>query len=331
MFFKRSYRGSLKDLYALIKGGIVASNTMTALGAMALSPWPASMSLVEIGIRALELCAGTACLVAGSCAVNNWLDRDIDALMARTKDRPTVSGRIGSTATLAIGGGLLLLGMTFLALDGRGPAMLGAFGAFVYIIPYTLWSKRRSGISSFVGGVAGAIPPLMGWAVLDPRLGGPALFLFAFLVAWQQAHVRALALRRRVDFDRAEVPMPGLAKPGLSSHASGDTASQSPNLRRFPGLSPDQAARWAVLAWIAVLLPFPLLVAKKLDSHFAIAFSIFETGLIVLWGLIGVLAARKARYAKTVAWGSLMFFLSLGQLVIFFSGLLIAKLLGLAL
>ncbi len=331
MFFKRSFKSSLRDFHSLIKGGIVASNTMTALGAMALSPWPAGMPLVEIGVRALELGAGTACLVAGSCAVNNWLDRDIDALMARTKDRPTVSGRVGSAATLAIGGGLLFLGLAFLALDGLVPATLGAFGAFVYIFPYTLWSKRRSGISSFVGGVAGAMPPLMGWAVLDPRLGGPALFLFTFLVAWQQAHVRALALRRRVDFDRAETPMPGLAKPGLSSRTPGVTASQSPKRRRFPGLSPDRASRWAILAWIIVLLPFPLLVARKLDQRVAIAFSIFETGVVILWGLIGLLASRKARYTKTVAWGSLMFFLSLAQLMLFFAGLLVAKLIGLAL
>jgi protoheme IX farnesyltransferase len=289
------------------------------------------MPPAELGLRAIGLAAGTACLVAGSCAVNNWLDRDIDALMARTKERPTVSGRIGGAATLAIGGGLLLLGLGFLALDGLVPALLGAFGAFVYIFPYTLWSKRRSGTSSFVGGVAGAMPPLMGWAVLDPRLGGPALFLFAFLVAWQQAHVRALALRRRVDFDRAEVPMPGLAKPSLSSRARGDPALPSPNPRGFLGLTPDQAARWAILAWIFVLLPFPFLVAKELAPRVFIAFSLFETVGVVLWGLTGVLAARKERYVKTVAWGSLMFFLSLLQLMLFFAGLLVTKLIGLAL
>jgi len=312
MIFGRASRASkVGDLLSLTKPGIVASNTLTALGGLALSPWVSGLPLPGLGRQVLCLCVGTASLVAGSCTINNWFDRDIDALMARTEKRATASGRIGAGATLTWGAILIGLGIGSLSCDGPIPALLGILGALVYILPYTLWVKRRSGASSLVGGIAGALPPLIGWAVMDPSLGGPALLLFAFLVAWQQAHVRALAIRRQLDFDHAAIPMPGMDRGSSGAMTSGRTG------------------RRALLAWILVLLPLPFLVAKALPQGQQLAFALPEAGLILLWWALGFTSSRPTVSMKAEAWGSLMFFLSLFDLVFFFAGLLLAKLAGL--
>lgn len=308
------------DLLALVKPGIVESNVFTALGGMALAPWRQSASLAELGLRFALLALGTAALVGGACAVNNWLDRDIDALMTRTKERPTAAGRMGPAWALGVGGTLLALGLGLLALLGPVPPLIGALGAFVYVFPYTLWTKRRSVSSSLVGGIAGAVPPLIGWSVEDPALGHPALLLLLFLVIWQQAHVRALALRRASDFDRASVPMPG-----LETGRTGEPRAAGPEGVLAPG------ARWGLIAWIIVLLPFPYLLSAALPPSTALPFAIGETAVLAAWALLALGASHPAWSRGLRVWGSRMFFSSLLVLVLFFAGLLGAKFLSLAL
>ena len=199
------YAGSMRrirDFLALVKIGIVASNSLTALAGFALAAVGAGLR--DLRGRGFLVLAGTSLLVGGSCAINNWIDRDLDALMERTRDRPTARGAMGAARTLGIGSGLGTAGLALLFAAAPLSAAFGLAGAFVYLVPYSLWAKRRGAASSlYIGGIAGAIPPLIGWSAVKPHLEAPAWVLFAFLAVWQQAHVRALALRRADEYRAA--------------------------------------------------------------------------------------------------------------------------------
>ncbi len=239
----RSPAALARDFLALVKIGIVASNALTTMAGFALAaaraasvPGPALWEAA-----ALVLC-GSSALVAGSCVINNGIDRDIYALMPRRRGRPTAAGRIGGRAAVGTGLAFVALGIFLLALRGPVPALVGAAGAFVYIVLYSLAAKRRTALSSFIGGLAGAVPPLMGWSAVDPRLHSPAWVLFALLVVWQQAHVRALALYRAGEYGKAGLPMAGVRRPD-----SAGKAHSSPEVR--------------LALWVSVLLFFsPLLL-----------------------------------------------------------------------
>ena len=238
------------------------------------------------------LVAGTSLLVGGSCALNNWMDRDIDALMERTRDRPTVRGAMGAATALTIGLGLAAAGLAVLFALGPVPAALGMAGALVYLVAYTLMAKRRGAFSLYIGGIAGSVPPLIGWAAVDPRLGGPAWVLFAFLALWQQAHVRSLALMRAGEYRAAGVPM--------------------------AGLSPTNGARVAVLVWVAATLPLPSLAIVLAGLSLAgmpLAGVVSSCALGAAWVITGLVGFRSP------AWPRLMFVASLADLVLTFGGL----------
>jgi protoheme IX farnesyltransferase len=281
----------LRDFLSLVKIGIVGSNALTALGGFALAaareggtpPWRAGALLV----------AGTSLLVGGSCALNNWLDRDLDARMERTRARPTARGAIGAAEAIGIGAGLGAAGIALLFAAAAAAALLGLAGAFVYLGAYTLWAKRRGAASSYIGGVAGAIPPLIGWAAVDPGLGGPAWLLFALLVVWQQAHVRALALRRPEDYRGAGIPMAGLSRSELGSKTT-------------------------LLAWVAAALPFPSLAiaAEGLPmSGPPLAAALGSCALGLAWLALGIIGFRSP------SWPGRMFAASLAYLVLVFGAL----------
>ncbi len=294
----------LRDFLKLIKLGIVGSNALSAAGGFALAA--AGRGLPPWG-RGAVLLAGTSLLVGGSCAVNNWLDRDVDAMMERTRERPTARGSMGAPQALGIGAGLVAAGLALLLGLGPVPAALGAAGAAIYVFAYTLWAKRRGGTSSLlVGGIAGAIPPLIGWAAVDPRLGGAAWSLFAFLAAWQQAHVRALALKRAGEYRSAGIPMAGL----------------SPRTGRGAPRTGLGAPRAAALAWIAATLPFPALalalggrplVGARLSGALASA------ALCLGWLASGLIGLRSE------SWPRRMFAASLAFLVLVFGVLITAS------
>lgn len=291
---------TLREYLALVKIGIVGSNALTAAAGFALAAGWARTPL-PLGKGALVL-AGTSLLVGGACAVNNWLDRDIDALMPRTRSRPTATGAMGAREALGIGAALLASGLALLLWAGPVAAAIGLAATLVYLLPYTLWTKRRGVLSLYVGGVAGALPPLIGWAALRPSLGWPALALFALLAIWQQAHVRALALRRADEYRRARLPMAGLSSgEGLGSGAE------------LPG------SRAAVLVWAGLALPFPglaiVLAGLPLEGA-ALAVALASCALDaawVGWGLVGL---------RSKAWPGRMFAASLAYLVLIFAALI---------
>jgi protoheme IX farnesyltransferase len=153
-------------------------------------------------------CLGGYLSAGGAGAVNHWFDRDIDAQMARTADRPIPSGRVAPGAALAFGITLAALSLLELSLFVNVTAALLSFSGFLgYVFVYTVWLKRRSPQNIVIGGAAGAVPPLVGWAAVRGTVGGTAVLLFAIVFFWTPPHFWALSLLMKNEYAKVNVPM----------------------------------------------------------------------------------------------------------------------------
>jgi protoheme IX farnesyltransferase len=161
----------------------------------------------SIGLVALT-CLGGYLSAGGAGAVNHWYDRDIDAQMARTADRPVASGRVSPRASLIYG--LALAALAFVVLSvGVNPlaAVLSLSGFLGYTLVYTVWLKRSTPQNIVIGGAAGAVPPLVGWAAATGSLSWTALYLFAIVFYWTPPHFWALSLLMKDEYAKVGVPM----------------------------------------------------------------------------------------------------------------------------
>ncbi|WP_353098407.1 heme o synthase [Stenotrophomonas lactitubi] len=188
----------------LAKPGIVAGNLVSVSGGLLL----ASRGEVSWPQFALIL-AGVALLIASGCALNNVIDRDVDAVMARTRFRPMVQNVIGVPAAMAfavligVSGMGLLYGVTrhWLA------PLLMLVGYAAYVGLYSLWLKRRSVHGTLAGSISGAIPPVVGYCAVSNSMDGAALTLLLMLSLWQMPHSYAIAIFREADYRAATIPV----------------------------------------------------------------------------------------------------------------------------
>ena len=197
------WRGTLVDYYELTKPRIMYLLLVTTFAAMLM----AAHGFPPLGITLVTLLGGG--LAAGSAgAFNCVIDRDIDRLMARTMSRPVAAGRISPVAGAIFA---TLLGIVSFVVLYRFANPLAAWlslgGNAYYVIIYTLWLKRTTTLNIVIGGAAGAVPPLVGWAAISHTIGGPALGLFALIFLWTPPHFWALALMANTDYHKANVPM----------------------------------------------------------------------------------------------------------------------------
>ena len=153
-------------------------------------------------------CLGGYLSAGGAGAVNHWYDRDIDAAMSRTADRPVPSGRVSPRAALLYGCGLSALSFLWLSATVNVLAACLALSGFLgYVFVYTVWLKRRTPQNIVIGGAAGAVPPLVGWAAVTGQVGGTAVLLFALVFFWTPPHFWALSLLMKDEYARVGVPM----------------------------------------------------------------------------------------------------------------------------
>ncbi len=194
-------RQVVSDYIEMTKPKVQSLLLFTTVSAMFIAGEP-SFSLV------LLTCVGGYLSAGGAGAVNHWYDRDIDASMKRTADRPVASGRVAPGAALAYGIVLGTLAFAVLAI-GVNPlaAALSLSGFLGYTLVYTLWLKRSTPQNIVIGGAAGAVPPLVGWAAVTGGLGWTALYLFAIVFYWTPPHFWALSLLMKDDYAKAGVPM----------------------------------------------------------------------------------------------------------------------------
>jgi protoheme IX farnesyltransferase len=192
----------IKFYYELAKPGIVYGNILTATAGFFFAQegavdWPLFVAMLT----------GLSLIVASAAAANNYLDRDIDALMERTKNRALVIGAIRPknalifAALLGLAGSAMLLFYTNLLTFG-----VAVLGWFVYVAMYTPL-KRRSAYSLFVGAIAGAVPPVVGYLAVTPRLNLVVFSIFTFLFIWQIAHFMAIAIYRYDEYANAGIPL----------------------------------------------------------------------------------------------------------------------------
>ena len=197
-------RGTLADYVTLTKPRIMSLLVLTAVCAMvaAAGGAPATTSLAALVI-------GGALACGGASALNHVLDRDIDRLMGpRTASRPVAAGRISPLRAVVFGLTLSALAFAVLTVFANVlAAVLSLTGGAYYVLVYTLWLKRSTAQNIVIGGAAGAIPPLAGWAAAHGNLGLGAWLLFAIVLLWTPPHFWALALLLSRHYEAAEVPM----------------------------------------------------------------------------------------------------------------------------
>jgi heme o synthase len=161
----------------------------------------------SLGLVALT-CVGGALSAGGAGAINHALDRDIDAKMKRTGNRPVPAGRVSPNAAIVYGSLLGCASFALLALTVNPlAAVLAMSGLLGYVLVYTLWLKRSTPQNIVIGGAAGAVPPLVAWAATTGSLHWAALYLFAIVFYWTPPHFWALSLLMKDEYARARVPM----------------------------------------------------------------------------------------------------------------------------
>ena len=194
-------RQVVSDYVEMTKPKVQSLLLFTTVSAMYVAGDP-SLELVAL------TCLGGYLSAGGAGAVNHFYDRDIDASMKRTADRPVASGRVAPAAALTYGLVLAALAAVILAV-GVNPlaAALSLSGFLGYTLVYTVWLKRSTPQNIVIGGAAGAVPPLVGWAAATGSLSWTALYLFAIVFYWTPPHFWALSLLMKDDYAKAGVPM----------------------------------------------------------------------------------------------------------------------------
>ncbi|NUP08009.1 MAG: protoheme IX farnesyltransferase [Polyangiaceae bacterium] len=199
----RSLLQVLRDIVALTKPRITFMVVVTAAGGYWLASRFFGLDPLGDPSRLIALLLGSALVVSGANALNMFLERDTDGLMARTKSRPLPTGRLTPEVALIVGLGLSAVSVPLLTM-GTEPAtgLLAAIALVSYVVVYTPL-KRRSPIALLVGSIPGAIPPLMGWAAVRGTMDLPGVVLFAIMFFWQVPHFLAIATFRREEYARA--------------------------------------------------------------------------------------------------------------------------------
>lgn len=282
-----------KDFLALIKIGIVNSNLITTFTGLWLALHFTGKGFLDNLDLVIYTLLGSSIIMAGACALNNYLDRDIDPLMERTKSRPTVTGKFNPVKVAMLSFLLIGIGALFLAFTTFTAVVIGLVGVFSYIVLYTMWAKRKYVSNTIIGSISGAVPPLIGWAAVDANLDVMAWALFLIVFLWQPPHFYALAMRRVEEYRAANVPM-------------------------LPVVKGFKATKRSIYLWVAALLPLPFFL-----TELGLPFIILATVLNVGWIATGIYARK---FKDDIKWATLMFVYSLQYLTIMFVAMVIITL-----
>ncbi len=195
--------GTWRDYYLLTKPGVVRLLVFTAVAGMFLAtPGMVPWDVLVFGSLGIALAS------ASGAAVNHVLDRRVDAAMARTRDRPLPMGRVNERDALAFAIALGIAGLGILALLVNVLTAALTFVSLIgYAVVYTVYLKRATSQNIVIGGAAGASPPVLGWAAVQNDVGGYALLLFLIIFTWTPPHFWALAVARKDEYAKAEIPM----------------------------------------------------------------------------------------------------------------------------
>lgn len=198
----------IKNYYALTKPGIIYGNGVATAAGFALASHAHFDTVLFIATL-----VGISFIIASGCVFNNYIDRDIDALMERTKKRALVTGAISPTRALIFASTLGFLGAFNLAVfTNLLTLFLAVIGLFFYVVVYSMWSKRHTIHATLIGAISGAVPPVVGYCAVSNSFDTGAQILFLILAAWQIPHALAIAIYRYQDYASASVPVLPVAK-----------------------------------------------------------------------------------------------------------------------
>ncbi len=279
---------SAASYIALTKPRILPLVLFSGLPALVLAAggWPPPALI-------LATLVGTTFSAAAANSINSYLERRQDALMERTQLRPLPAGEIKPGPALVFGLVLAALGVGLLwATVGRLPALISVAALGIYIFVYTLWLKPRTSFAVIVGGIAGAIAPLIADAAVDGHVGMAGWLLFAMIFIWQPPHFYAIALFRREDYARAGFPM-------------------------LPDSIGEDATYDRILLWSLVLVPFTLAPYALLDLGY-----IYLAAALVLDGFF-LWRAWQLRVRRNTDAARGLFLMSLIQLLGLFAAMIV--------
>jgi protoheme IX farnesyltransferase len=270
-------RQTVADYVALTKPGIMTLLLLTTLGAMLV----AAEGFPSFGLILATLLGGTLA-AGGANALNCYLDRDIDAQMARTRKRGTANGRISPTAALAFGVALSALAIVELAVWVNWlAALLALAGNLFYVFVYTKWLKRTTPQNIVIGGAAGAVPPLVGWAAVTGDLSWAPWLMFLTIFMWTPPHFWALALLKQGEYGRAAVPM-------------------------LPVVAGEAVTRRQILAYTVLLIPVTLALGLVGLGWLYLAAALVLNG-VFLWLAVRLWRTPSKRLARRTFFWSLWY------------------------
>jgi protoheme IX farnesyltransferase len=280
-------RSRIRDFVALTKPRITTMVLTTTAGGLFLAPARADALTVASTL------VGMALIVGGANALNMVIERDIDAHMTRTRNRPLPAGRLTTKQALVFGVVLSALAVPVLAFGVNAlTALLAVLANVIYVLAYTPL-KQRSHLALEVGAIPGAMPPLLGWTAAMNRVDGAALVLFGILFIWQIPHFHAIALFRREEYARA-------------------------GLQVLPNVRGDDVTKHTIVRYLAILLAVSLLLFPLGVAHRVYLFSALGLGIVFFgWGCWGL------RRESGVRWARSLFGISILYLVLVFAILMV--------
>ncbi|HWT39835.1 MAG TPA: heme o synthase [Dongiaceae bacterium] len=276
-----------RSYFQLIKPGITLSNTMTGVAGFLLAASVVPFRFLPL----VGATGGIALVIASACVANNVLDRDIDKRMKRTAKRDVARGAIGAKKALVFSALLGFAGFAFLAyLTNTLTFMLGLLAYVWYVVIYGV-TKRTTPLSTIIGAVAGALPPMAGYTALTGRIDAAAVILFLILFFWQLPHFYAIAMFRKNDYAAAKIPVWSV-KYGL----------KSTKVQIF----------WSVVVYALIA---PLLTVY---SYTGIIYAVVSSALSIYWVYKGITLYKKVddeKWAKTMFGVSLLVLLGMCALL----------------
>jgi len=281
------------DLKGLLKLPVLIANVLPVFTGFWLALYFSNVSFTSyVGVFFLTM-VGSTFVMAGALIINNWYDVDIDRVMERTKNRPTVTGNLSLQLVLRLGISSTIIGIIMLLFASIEAAIYAFIGWSIYVWLYTMWSKRRYAFNTAIGSVSGAVTPLIGWAAIDSSFHIVPMMLALIIFIWQMPHTFAIAIRKYDEYRAAKVAM-------------------LPVVRGF------NVTKWQTLIYVTCLLPLPFYLTS-LGSTFIIV----ATVLNIAW----LAMSAYGFFAKNDnLWARIMFIYSVSYLTVLFVTMVIVTL-----
>lgn len=283
--------GIIADLKSLFKAVVLVANVLPVITGLWLALYFTQSSFTDHLDIILLTIVGSTMVMAGALLLNNWYDVDIDSVMERTKNRPTVTGTISLKVVLIMGVSFSIIGFTLLLFTTLEAAVYSLIGWFTYVVLYTMWSKRRFTFNTIIGSVSGAVTPLIGWSAIDSAFHTVPIVLFLILFIWQMPHTFAIAMRKCDEYKATGVAV-------------------LPVVRGF------EATKRQMFVYICCLIPLPFYL-----EPLGIPFMVMASFLNIGW--LG-LSVSGFFIKDSLKWAHINFIYSVNYLVILFTFMIVA-------